>query len=278
LDGIKRSQIVPGLPMADGAIIETAADTRLVRIEWPDGQVIDLGPDTRVMLEPPGLLTRGKPSPALYLMQGWVKQASAPGKPSRGLVTPLLQVLPFDGALVVLSSAEESLVFVEAGRATLVERNGTAGEPIEAPGGSLYSRRGAAAGSLLARAPSAQLERVPRAFRDPLPLRYEKVAVPRDAPPALPTPGYAELQAWLAAETPVRAGFTRRFMPLLRDRTFRRELDAHLKDHEEWRIILHPPPPPPPPPPPAASAPPTVPPGALPGTLPDGSRPYRPRR
>jgi hypothetical protein len=118
---------------------------------------------------------------------------------------------------------------------------------------------------------------VPRSFRDPLPLRFEKIPAPKEPPPALPTPSYAELQRWLTAETPLRAGFTRRFMPLLRDKTFRRELDEHLKDHEEWRPILHPPPPPPPPAPVvrAPAAPASVPPGSPPGTLPDGSRPYR---
>jgi hypothetical protein len=277
VDGVKRSQLVLGLPLSDRTIVETAEDTRLVRIEWPNGEVADLGPQTKVMLEPPGLTPRGKPGPRLYVLQGWVKQAGPEGKPANGLVTPRLQLLPFQGAVVVHSSEEESLVFVESGTATLVERAGAASEPLDARSGSLYARHGVAAGSLLPRAPSAQLQRVPRSFRDPLPLRYAQVPVSRDAPPALPAPTYADLQPWLTAETPVRNGFTRRFMPLLRDRTFRRELDEHLKDHEEWRPILHPPPPPPPPPPPSAPAAPaaTAPPGSPPGTLPDGSRPYR---
>jgi hypothetical protein len=63
----------------------------------------------------------------------------------------------------------------------------------------------------------------------------------------LPAPSYAELRPWLSAEPALRAGFTRRFMPLLRDAAFRRQLDQHLNDHEEWRPILHPPPPPLPP-------------------------------
>jgi hypothetical protein len=83
-------------------------------------------------------------------------------------------------------------------------------------------------------------------FRDPLPRRYAKVPVPKDAASTLPAPSYQELRPWLTAEPAVRAGFTRRFMPLLRVGTFRRELDQNLGDHEEWRPILHPPPPPPP--------------------------------
>ena len=277
LDGIRRVQVVPGVPLPGRAIVETAEDARLVRIEWPDGQVADLGPSTRVMIDPPGLAPRGGSEPALYLMDGWVKQASADGKPSRGLVTPRLAVQPFDGALVVHASPDESLVFVEAGSATLAERGGAASDPIAARSGSLYARQGAAAGVLRDRAPSAQLQRVPRSFRDPLPLRFDRVASPKEPPPALPTPSYADLQPWLTAEAPLRAGFTRRFMPLLRDKAFRRDLDRHLKEHEEWRPILHPPPPPRPPPAPVVRNPSTaasVPPGAPPGTLPDGSRPY----
>ena len=59
-------------------------------------------------------------------------------------------------------------------------------------------------------------------------------------------PTYLDLQPWLLAEPAVQAGFTRRLRPLLSDRAFRRDLDAHLSDHAEWRPILHPPPPLPP--------------------------------
>lgn len=246
LDGASRSAVVAGRPLGERSIIETAADARLVRIEWPNGQVADLGPDTRVMVEPPAVGARGKPTPVLYLLQGWVKQASAQGAPARGLASLRLQVAPFDGAVVVHVTADDTLLFVESGTVTIVERDGAAGRPLEARAGNLVQRRGAAPASLATRAPSEQLQRVPASFRDPLPRRYAQIPVPKDAAPALPAPSYQELRPWLTAEPAVRAGFTRRFMPLLRVSAFRRELDQNLGDHEEWRPILHPPPPPPP--------------------------------
>jgi hypothetical protein len=98
------------------------------------------------------------------------------------------------------------------------------------------------------------LREVPRAFRDTLPSRYAQAVAKPPEPVGLPAPTYGELRPWLTAETPVRAGFTRRFIRLLRDRDFRRDLDAQLAQHEEWRPILHPPPPPPPPPSAASGA------------------------
>jgi hypothetical protein len=248
LDGARRSAVLAGQPLSARSIIETAADARLVRIEWPNGQAADLGPDTRAMIEPPPVGMRGKPAPALYLLQGWVKQASGQGAPAGGLASLRLQVLPFDGAVVVHVAADDTLLFVESGDVTLVERSGSATKLLEARAGSLYRRGGAGPASLVARAPTDQLQRVPVSFRDPLPRRYATVPVPKDPAPLLPAPSYPELRPWLTAEQAVRAGFTRRFMPLLRDTTFRRELDQRLADHEEWRPILHPPPPPDPPP------------------------------
>jgi hypothetical protein len=252
IDGARRSSIVAGQALTDRSIVETAPDARLVRIEWPNGQVADLGPGTRAMIEPPALGARGKPVPTLYLLQGWVKQASGQGAPARGLASLRVQVSAVDGAIVVHASPDETLVFVESGKATVVERNGPEAKPLEARAGSLYLRQGTAPAALTPRATSAQLQRVPASFRDPLPLRYAQTPAPKEAAPPLPAPTYEELRPWLTAEPALRAGFTRRFMPLLRDGRFRRELDQHLNDHEEWRPILHPPPPPLPPSSPAS--------------------------
>ena len=256
LDGVRRTAAAPGQRLPDGAIVETGTDSRLLRIEWPDGQAVNLGPATRVMLNPPGFARRGKPGPALYLLQGWVKQSSPPATEALGLAARRFELAPFKGVVVARVEAQDSWLFVQTGAAALTDRQVRPAARLELAAGNLYAHGGvgAAAGTLQPRASSAQLQQVPRAFRDTLPARYAQAAAAPPTPETLPAPTYAELQPWLTAETPVRAGFTRRFGPLLRDRAFRRELDAHLAEHAEWRPILHPPPPPPPPPP-AASGP-----------------------
>lgn len=253
LDGVRRSVAAPGSPLAAGTIIETAASTKLLRIEWPDGEAVILGPDTRAMLSPPGFARRDRGVPALYLLQGWAKHSSPPGTETQGLATRLFELAPFKGVVVTRVDAQGVWLFVQTGAATLVERQIKPALRHELRAGNAYSRNGAAAGAVVAGASSGDLQQVPRAFRDTLPSRYAQAAAAVPAVETLPAPTYADLQPWLTAEAPVQAGFTRRLRPLLSDRAFRRDLDAHLSEHADWRPILHPPPPP-------------VAPAALPGT------------
>jgi hypothetical protein len=247
LDGAARAAAVLGLPLASGSIVETDAKSRLLRIESADGQALDLGPDTRVMLDPPGFARRGKPSPGLYLLQGWLKISAVQAPGTLAVITRDFELPTFEGVAVTRVATDHAWVFVESGRITLVERGRRDSAPLAAERGAFYERGAQAEAVLTARATTAQLQRVPRLFRDPLPLRYAAVSTLEVTAQPLPDPSYADLQPWLSAERALRGGFTRRFSPLLRDREFRRALDAHLRDHTEWRPILHPPPTPPPP-------------------------------
>jgi hypothetical protein len=248
LDGAERGGAVPGLALSAGAIVETGPQARLLRIESPEGQAVDLGADTHIMLNPPGFVRRGQPSPALYLLRGWLKLSGAGPAGTMALVTGSYELPSFQGVAVAHASADEAWLFVESGQAGLIERGRRDSAPREVGRGAFYLRAtGGGEGALTPRASSAQLQRVPRVFRDTLPLRYADVSGGAPKPQPLDAPAYADLQPWLVAERSVRSGFTTRFRPLLRDRAFRHELDAHLRDHPEWRPILHPPPPPPPP-------------------------------
>jgi hypothetical protein len=228
-----------------GTIIETASDANLLRVEWSDGQAINLGPNTRVMINPPGFSRREGGVPALYLLQGWVKYSSPPASQAPGLVARLFELAPFKGVVVVRVDPQVTSVFIQSGTALPVERQLRPAARHELSAGNFYTRNSAAAGVVAARASSGDLQQVPRAFRDTLPSRYGQAAAATPTAEGLPAPTYADLQPWLTAEAQVRAGFTRRFRPLMSDRAFRRDLDAHLSDHAEWRPILHPPPPPP---------------------------------
>jgi hypothetical protein len=127
------------------------------------------------------------------------------------------------------------------------------------PGGSLqalragqfYSADAGRSGVVEPRPPADWLGAVPRAFRDPLPLRAEALRGQAFQPTVLPGPTHAQLAPWLEAELYVRRGFTRRFAALARDPDFRQGLRSRLRAHPEWGVVLDPPPPPATPSPPS---------------------------
>jgi len=232
IDGARRLAAKPGLRLAPASIVETSAATNLLRLEWPDQGVVDLGPATRVMIAPPGFAARGAKPPMLYLLQGWLKI----GGPAGGVVAPGLELLPVSGAAVVFVGNREQFVFAESGAAEVNERRPGA-KPLAVASGGLYAGNG----TVLPFAAPTWLQRVPRSFRDSIPRR---AAVFKDRPvdaSVLGLPTYVMLADWLSAERAVRGDFPRRFGTLAQDAAFRRELQAHLQAHPEWTPVLHPP-------------------------------------
>lgn len=239
VDGSRQLQAAEGLKLGDESLVRTDARTRLLRLEWPDGTAADLGPDTQAMVAPGGLAVRGGKGPVIYLLRGWAKLTSPAKAPAAGLVAPRLDVQPFTGTLVVMSVADEAWVFAESGTATMADREPKAGVAT-LKAGEVYLRAGAAKGSVSPRPTPAQMQRVPKGFRDALPLR---LAALKDKPVAartLPAPTYAELRDWLGAERPLRRNFTRRFAERARDPAFRAGLADNLKAHPEWEPVLFP--------------------------------------
>lgn len=239
--GARRFSAIEGQPLPGRALIETAAAARLLRIEWPGGQVVDLGPGTRVMLSPPAVGVQNPASAAVYLLQGWIKQTS-PGKgPDESLLSPHVETTPAGGAAVHFVGVAEHWLFVESGSVSVVERGQDKASAVVLRRGSAYSRRAPAKGTVSARPSAQEMQRVPRAFLDPLPFRFDAMKTRSIKLQALPPPTYAQLQPWLVAEKGVREGFTTRFDELLRDRQFRQDLGMHLRDHREWQPVLFPP-------------------------------------
>lgn len=239
IDGARRLTAGPGLRVSPGALVETSATTALVRFEGPDQATIDFGPDTRAMLAPDNATTRGGRPPAVYLQQGSVKLTSQEGSTFPGLVAPGLELLPFSGSAVVQVGKGDRAVFAEAARLDVGERH-SGGVPRFLKAGEFYSGDGKRAGIVAERPTADWLKQVPRAFRDPLPLR---AAALRDKPfeaPPLPGPTYEQLARWLGAEPYVRRDFVSRFKPLARDAAFRRALQSHLASHPEWAVVLSP--------------------------------------
>lgn len=230
-----------GLRLPEGTLIETSAGTHLLRLEWPDGNLLDLGPATKLMLQPGALGRSGEPAPAYYLLQGWAKQMAAKGQVHRGGMAAQLDVLPGTGVLVLHASEAQTWAFAEAGDARLQERAG-ATTRVALKAGQAYLRQGPARGEVAARPHPEPLKEVPKGFRDSIgPQAAHFKGQPEPKPVALPAPGYAALQAWLTAEPLLRREFPKRFAPLLKDPGFRAALDAKLKLHPEWEPVLRPP-------------------------------------
>jgi hypothetical protein len=232
-----------GLKLRPGAIVETGARTALLRIEL-GGTAIDLGPDTRAMLWPAGFAARGEPPASLYLQRGWTKISAPQGATAVGLVSPAFSLPSLQGVAVAFIGADEAVLFLESGSARLVERRGAKGaSPIALRNSECYVQAGTARGTVLPRPAAAMLERMPRAYRDTLPLRAARFEGRDVEGRALDAPSYAELQSWLDGEEALRRPLVRRFAARAREADFRRELIAHLPAHPEWRPVLYPPPP-----------------------------------
>ena len=239
VDGIKRYAAVAGQRLEPGAIIETTAKTNLVRIEGGDQSTYDLGPETRAMLMPAGFPQRNERPPQLYLMQGWLKATARGAREAAGIISPALEVLPFKGSVVVQQQKREHVVFVEAGRLDLIERRVGSGT-VAVNTGEFYGGEGARRGSVAPRPAPTWLQSVPKAFRDPIPLRAPAFRDKRVEPTALPGPTYAQLADWLTAEFTLRAQMPGRFAPLTRDATFRAEVNSHMAAHPEWGPVINP--------------------------------------
>lgn len=232
IDGSTRTQAVIGQRLAPGALVDTGAKTLLLRLEWPDAGVVDLGPATRAMVVPPGWRARSGRPPALYLLQGWAKVTGQGSAPAGGVVAPQFELLPVAGAVVVFVGGSAHQVFAESGAAEVIVRPGGAQRGV-APGG-LFSGEG----PVLARPPADWLQQVPRAFRDPIPRRAAQLKDRTADASVLPPPSYVELQHWLAAEPDLRREFPRRFAALAHDPAFRRALQQRMTSHPEWAAAL----------------------------------------
>jgi len=240
VDGARALVATEGLKVGDETLVRTGATTTLLRLEWPDGTAADFGPDTQAMVEPAGFGKRAGRAPAVYLLRGWLKLSSLGQATTPGALTARVDLAPFKGSLVMMVLGDETWVFAESGSATVAERNARPPVSLALKPGEVYARSGAAKGTVAPRPSPSQMQRVPRGFRDTLPLRMatlqgRSVAM-RNAPP----PAYADLREWLVAEQPLRRGFTRRFAERARDGAFRAGLVEHLVAHPEWEPVLFP--------------------------------------
>lgn len=226
-----------GLRVQAQDILRSGAGARLARLELDDGTLVDLGPDTELLLQPNGLGPAR--SAAVYLLRGWLKVTTPPG--GTALATPKVDLRKVAGSAVLRVTPLASLVFVESGRAELVERadgRALAGHALR--DGDAFALRAAGAGTTLRRPPADLIDGLPRGFVDPLPRRAaawkERVTEPGAGTPL----DYADASPWIHAEAALRPTFVQRFAPLARERRFRAGLVAELRSHPEWDRVLFP--------------------------------------
>lgn len=233
--GVRAFAAAVGAKLGVGTLVETDAKLALMRLEWPDGSLLDLGPGTKVMLRPAA--APGRKPAQFYLLQGWAKQT----QPAAGAGQLLMaaEVAPFKGVLVSQVDDGQTLLFSEQGAIQVTPRRG--GVPMALDAGKAASFAGNVQPQLLARPPSPWLQKVPRAFRETIPSRAALVKGPEPTLVPRGPLGYAALQPWLSAEPVVRAGFPQRFAELLADREFRDAVDHALAQHPEWEPVLRPP-------------------------------------
>jgi hypothetical protein len=231
--GAARYALAEGVRLQPGDIIEVAADS-LAQIEYGDGGALALGAGTRLLTL--SASAGKKAHREYYVMQGALKLTGVKQGARFRFGTPIFNVQPVEGAMVLVVSGSDASLFAESGETRLA-----AGSPtLRLRGGDFYTRRSGQKGWVAALPSKAFVEALPKLFLDPLPARaalYDAHAVD---PRRLEEVSYAGVEAWLKAPPAIRKPLVARFEPRASDAAFRAGLIANLKYHPEWDQILNP--------------------------------------
>ncbi|HEY0819908.1 MAG TPA: hypothetical protein VGD46_14085 [Rhizobacter sp.] len=240
--GATRHALAEGVRLAKDDIVETTAKARFMRIEFGDGVIVDVGPESKLLLAPRFSGDRGKLASRLHLLRGTVKlTVPATLSPAFGSFTlPGVDVTGVARSAVFLSQPPELQVFAESGEVALQERRaGKVGAKAVVKNSEFYSRGADGKASTAARPTGLFIQKLPRAFLDTLPPRAATFASRDVAPKPLGDIGYAEAEPWVDAEG-LRAYFVTRWRPLAQNPAFREGLAASMANHPEWDRVLFP--------------------------------------
>jgi hypothetical protein len=209
-----------GLALHAGDIVESSKVAGLVRIEFNDRRILDLGPDTRVLLLPPPASNRSRRPAHAYVLSGWTKLSSPAGEAT--VVAPLAEASTA-GAVLLQVAPRKTSIFAETG-SVVVLPFGSAGSPAPqslSPGQFATVSADATSQEGPLRPPATWLASVPRALREsPSPRldRFANVNVVPDAPREVTA---ADVEPWLNAEPRLRAVLRARWASVLRDNEVR---------------------------------------------------------
>jgi len=239
-----RVALAEGVRLANDDLVDTTAQTKLLRIEFDDGLMLLVAPESRLWIAPKFSADRAAPRAArIYLLSGTVKLTT---KAETSIATPLFDLKSNGRDTVISVGGSGGAVFAESGDVQIVERtktrNGatTAGPALTVKTGEYYARPGADKGKTAPRPDPEFIKRLPRAFLDPVPSRAALFAAREVAGKPLGAIDYAGAQPWIDAEAALRPAFLARWRPLASQAEFRKGLIAGLRGHPEWDRTLFP--------------------------------------
>lgn len=240
--GATRHALAEGVRLSKDDIVETSAKTRFMRIEFADGVILDLGPESRALLAPRFSGERGKQASRMHLLHGTAKlSVPKPLAPAAGSFTlGNTDVMSVARSAVFVAQGQELQVFAESGEVSLQERRtGKVAGKATLKNSEFYSRAADGKAGTYARPTGTFIQKLPRAFLDTLPSRAAVFATREVPPKPLADVGYAEAEPWIDAEG-LRAYFVTRWKPLAQNPAFREGLAANMAKHPEWDRVLFP--------------------------------------
>lgn len=243
-----RVALAEGVRLANDDLIDTTAQTKLLRIEFDDGLMLLVAPESRLWIAPKFSADKTAPRAArLYLLHGTVKLTSkGDATAAAPIASPVFDLKSAGRDTVVSVIGGGGAVFAESGDVQIVERtkakNGatTAGAALTVKTGEYYARPAADKGKTAPRPDAEFIKRLPRAFLDPVPSRAALFAAREVPGKPLGAIDYAGAQPWIDAEAALRPAFLARWRPLASQSEFRKGLIAGLRGHPEWDRTLFP--------------------------------------
>ena len=236
-----RLQLTEGVRLVKDDIVETSAKGRLVRIEFSDGVILDLGPESRALLAPKLTGDRARLPARLHLLRG-VAKLTVPqtSPPITTFTSPSFDVTNVARSAVFVVQADQASAFAESGEVALQERR--AGKPagnFTLKGGEFFARTGDAKATVSPRPTPAFIQQLPRAFLDTLPSRAALFKTREVEPKPLGEITFADAEAWVDAEG-FRSQFATRWKAMAQNPAFRSGLIVNLSAHPEWDRTLYP--------------------------------------
>jgi len=244
LRGASRYGVSEGVRLLPGDILELG-DKALCQVEFTDGTIVDLGPQSRFLaLSYPAGGGKFAGGGELFLLRGWMKVASArqQGRAIDRYGSPLLELSPNDAIAVVQMYVPEAAVFIESGEARVAQLSGSgrAREAVRLKASQFFSCKQEQRCAVSARPSQAFLAGLPRSFMDTLPPRLARFKERSVTPKRSGDFTYAEVEDWVNSVPAVRRAMVSHWQSKLGDPAFRSAIAAGLKDHPEWDRLINP--------------------------------------
>lgn len=232
-----------GLALQAGDIIESSPGADLVRVEFSDRSILDLGPATRVLLRPPLAANSAGGRPYAYVLSGWIKMTAPPGAASAQspVIAPWVEAATA-GSVLIQVSPQGSLVFAETRESVVAPRGSarSASGNLSLTAGQFVSASAGAVLEVSPQPPAQWTQRVPMSLREKPPSRLDRFANANVALAESRDVSYADVQAWLSAEPALRNTMRPRWEARSLDSAFKDELVRNMRQHPEWERVLQP--------------------------------------